>query len=449
MRTLIALSFLATPLFATQWSELPVPLVKAISAHQNPVLESTKSEVLELVRLCGPGVFRGIRSPNGDTYRNNCSYQVDLDSLFFTPLKDKTGLLHDPNWAYQDGVTFYEANVERAVPDNFDLRDLMKNGIPDIRRQQCGDCWAWSTHHGLEIARAVHEQQALDHSSQSVLSCSKKGSCNGGYMSAVDFLIHGLPFEPEFPYTGKDSPCKYSSSQISQGWTGKIIASPNVGTSLEHSLYFQHFPMKREGTKVSSMMEAMVQWNSPLVVTVSSYSISGPGVYDSCSNINSGGNHMVAIVGWEIWNGKRVAHVWNSHGKEHGENGVSRIVWECGDGKLNRGLGVSAKIVQYKAPCSAPNAEQVYFHNLAAGGNVQIGKAQIDALTRCTWTPTDGLANPDQCVTQASPTRTTEYHLTATNACGTSSSMTLVNVWSEDSGMVHTPFGDVPYPSKK
>src|SRR5262249_55520856 len=147
----------------------------------------------------------------------------------------------------------------------------------------CGDCWAWSTHHGLEIARAVHDQLVTDLSIQTVLSCSKAGSCGGGYMKAVDFLQHGLPYEEDFPYAGSDKRCKFSSDEIAEGWEAKVGGTPYVGSSRDFSLARRQADGSyREGNKVKKMMEAMYEWKAPLVVTVSAYSISGDGVYDSC-----------------------------------------------------------------------------------------------------------------------------------------------------------------------
>lgn len=384
-----------------------------------------RREIEELLQLCGTGVFQGMDESQEE---NKCSFKVALDEHFFLPPWMKTGLLPEPEWAYQDGVVWVEPRPEE-VPSDFDLRDLMLNGIPEIKKQACGDCWAWSTHHGLEIARAVHDQEVYDHSVQTVLSCSKKGSCNGGYMSAVGFLTQGLPYEEDFKYQGNNARCKYSSAEIQEGWDAKIIAAPYIGSSKD----FSRAKQKKDGsyervTSLKAMARAMHQWKAPLVVTVDSYSLSGAGVYDRCSSINSGGNHMVAIVGWEIWNGKLVAHVWNSWGKGHGEDGVSRILWDCGNGKLNRGLGVSARVVQYKSACQTPYPAQKAKHDLTEEDTaVEIGVA-LEKGTQCSWWPAEGLEDPHSCQTVANPQKTTEYHLTAKNECGTASSMTLVKV---------------------
>lgn len=444
---------LALLLTGTAWAKsyFPRSVLEAIPSKYDieaPEHSGAKAELKELLEACGPGVIQGARSRDGKKLRNKCTFEVALDDLFFQ--KEKTGFIEKPEQFYQDGVTFVEASPKEALLDSFDIRDLMKNGLPDLRKQLCSDCWAWATHHGLELARAVHEQKVYDHSVQAVISCSHEGSCrSGGSMDAVDFLKHGLPYESEYPYKANDSACKYSNSQINTGWDGKTIATPYIGNSLMYSLYNRKRGGSfREGPKVQNIMAAMQQWKGPVVVTVEAYSVSGSGIYNNCSAINSGGNHMVNIVGWEMVNGKRVAHVWNSWGKSHGVDGVSRINWECGDGRLNRGLGRYAKIVQYKSACSPPDAAQTYLHETIAGQTVQIGKEQNPGTT-CTWLPKEGLSDPNSCVTQAKPNQSTEYHLTASNACGTSSSMTLVYLWGQNRKAkdirIKTPFGETPY----
>ena len=393
---------------------------------QSPEYVFAKREIQDLIQACGTGVFKGSKNSG----ENRCAFEVSLDDHFFLPPWMKTGLLPEKDWAYQDGVVWVTPRPIE-IPENFDLRDYMPNGQPEIKKQNCGDCWAWSTHHGLEISRAIHDGEVHDHSVQTVLSCSKKGSCSGGYMSAVGFLTNGLPYEEDFKYSGNNARCKYSTAEIEQGWDAKIIAAPYIGSSKD----FSRANRKKDGsyrvTSLKAMAQAMVEWKAPLVVTVDAYSLSGPGVYDRCSSINSGGNHMVAIVGWERWNDKLVAHVWNSWGKGHGQDGVSRIVWDCGNGKLNRGLGVSARVVQYKASCQTPYPAQKAQHVLeTVDSGVEIGM-QLEKGTKCSWFPKEGLEDPESCQTVARPEATTEYHLTASNECGTASSMTLVKVREE------------------
>lgn len=424
--------------------ELPATVINVVPKNydlNDPLFAHAKLELMELVAACGPGIIEGVEG------KNTCSYKVKVDSLFMKHPADKTGFIHEEGWAYKDNVEWISPKRE-ALPDAFDLRDVAKNGLNVPKQQQCGDCWAWATHHGLEIARAVHDSVLVDYSAQSVLSCSGAGSCGGGSMDAVSFLMHGLPLESEYPYLGGvTGRCKYTDNEITAGWPPKPIGTPYIGNSMSYSRGL----MAADGTfasrpGVQEMMAAIYQWKSPLVVTVSAYSVSGNGVVSNCSAVNSGGNHMVTIIGWDHEGGTLNAHVYNSWGSGHGLNGVSRIKWECGAGNLNRGLGVEARVVQYKPACIPPvvdlgAAKHVMFSG--EGNFVKLGSVRPDQ--KCEWTPSLGLSDPHSCMTYASPDKSTEYHLTATNDCASASAMTLVEVWGPKgkSPVLRTPAKDV------
>lgn len=416
---------------------LVLVLVFACSqAHKNPggILKladypEAEAYVNEQIALCGEGVVEG--SASGA--RNDCGFKFKVDDEFIKN-HNRPGLLHDENWPYQEGEMWFTAADTVEVPEEFDLRSLLKEPFPSPRQQKCGDCWFWSTHHAMEMVRALAGEGTLDLSVQTGLSCSRHGSCNGGYMTAVGWLVgRGLPMENSFPYVGRDVSCKFSKEELEAGWEGKPFGAPSIGSSLNYSRFFKgDF---REGNKVKNITSAMAQQKGPVVVTVAAYSSSG-GVVDSFSAINSGGNHMVTLTGWRTINGKKVAHVYNSWGTGHGDGapigdiktpGVSSIVWEKSDGQLNRGLGVSARILQYKSPCQPPEA---YIgkaeYQLLVGNSVKLGKPQ-EGVT-CKWSPLDGLSDPNSCETIATPDTTTEYHLEVTNTCGTSSAQALVEV---------------------
>jgi hypothetical protein len=407
----------------------------------DPIFSYAKQERDELVAACGPGIIAGQKG------ENHCTYQVAMDSLFFQHPSQKTGLLHDPDWAYRDGVEWVTASTMIPAPNVFDLRELMKNGQPEIKQQQCGDCWAWASHHGYEISQAVHDGLVVDNSVQSVLSCSKQGSCGGGYMSAVDFIRNGLPLEAGFAYlNGTTGKCKFNTAELTAGWEPKMVGTPYIGSSLNYSRFLKTDDGFAAKPTVQEMRDISFQWKAPLVVTVSAYSASGDGIVNSCSAINSGGNHMVTIVGWDDESSQLNAHVWNSWGKAHGKDGVSRIKWECGAGKLNRGLGVSAKVVQYRTECKVPVAAMGPAKRMVMQGlSVKLGKKM--AGQTCKWTPSEGLSDPNACETFATPSVNTEYHMVASNGCGTASTITLVEVWSPGGGRINdevkTPHGTV------
>ena len=419
---------------------IPPAVENAIPARydiNDPMFARAKEELLAEVEACGPGVVKGA------TGENRCTHQIVVDQLFLTHPADKTGLLHDPDWAFKDSVKFV-APRPATIPDSFDLRDFMKGGQPVIKEQQCGDCWAWASHHGYELVQAIHDGKAIDDSVQTVLSCSGEGTCGGGYMSAVDFIKKGLPLEGAFPYlNGVTGKCKFSSTELAKGWEPKMLDTPYIGSSLQYSRALKTASGFTAHASVTEMQEAMLQWKAPLVVTVMAYSASGDGVVSSCSSINSGGNHMVTIVGWDKEGGSYNAHVWNSWGPTHGKGGVSRIKWECGPGQLNRGLGVAAKVVQYKPACTPADAtigKAKYI--VLQGSSVRLGNRVPGQ--KCKWTPSQGLSDPNSCETYASPDISTEYHLSASNDCGSSSAMSLVEVWGPKGqvpGGIRTPLG--------
>ena len=371
----------------------------------------------------------------------------------------ETGLIHDDSVFYEQPVYWVQAPTNTQVPATWDLRDKALAQFPAPRQQQCGDCWAWSTHHALEIWYAVNKGKVNDFAVQYLLSCSGNGSCGGGYMSVVTWLSKsGLPMETDFPYKGTDAKCKYTKDEIAKGFGNAIIEAPYVGESLEKSRFWkltgQPLPENMVRDKISQIQAAMVTLNSPAVVTVSAYGSSSDAVVSGCSALNSGGNHMVDVIGWDNENGGPNAHVYNSWGPSHGKNGISRLKWDC-NGKLNRGLGVSARVLRgdFKPPCDPPGnpnlkPEQILF----LGNKVEIGKA-IPGV-KCTWSPTAGLKDPNSCVTDATPEKSTEYHLEVSNECGKVTAMTYLRVFSPvmtgggavknvESRMILTPFGEI------
>ena len=76
---------------------------------------------------------------------------------------------------------------------------------------------------------------------------------------------------------------------------------------------------------------------------------------------------------------------------------------------------------------------------------MEIGIEPKEGMT-CSWAPAAGLSDPNSCNPVAKPTISTEYHLSAKNSCGTSSSMTLVSLWQADKTQkqkVSTPHGQI------
>jgi hypothetical protein len=356
-----------------------------------------------------------------------------------------TGYVPDEDFAYRDNTTFITANLDEPIPEKFDVRDLMKQPFPPSKQQQCGDCWAWATHHAGEMVRQLVTGVPTDLSSQVVLSCSHQGSCGGGSMGAVAFLKHGLPTEAEYPYLGGSTGrCKLTDDEINKGWDPKALDTPYVGNSLDYSRAMKTADGYTRKPTVQEIQASIYKFKAPVVATVASFGYEGPGVYSNCSAINDGGNHMIVIPGWDS-EGQLNAHVTNSHGPNHGVNGTSRIKWECGAGRLNRGLGVSSRVVIYKPACEPPHVDLGKAEDtITLGHAIKLGTPQPAGVT-CQWAPTTGIADPHACVTFAEPTGSTEYHLIAKNNCGTASTMKLLRVLGPVTGTsgeyILTPHG--------
>lgn len=406
-----------------------------------------KEELIEAVKMCGEGVVEGSDKPS------SCSYKIKVDDLFLMHPNQKTGLLPMKKFT-GEGIQWVkptQADIA-ALPEKWDMREVFPevNNVA-INRQVCGDCWSQSTTKGFELMIAAHDKKIVPLSVQTQISTCQPdyGDCGGGYMTAADFLVKvGNPLETQDPYKGSNSSCKFSSAELAKGFENKIKAAPWIGSSLMHS----KGNTLRAVNSAEDIYAMMVKYKSPALVTVYAYDISGNGIYNSCSAINAGGNHMVDIVGYEKVDGKWVAHVWNSWGKSHGLNGVSRIQHECGAGKLNRGLGLEARVYDYAPLCpnqpdafTGPDQTLIKYN---PGSSVVIGKDSKQNQS-CSWLPSEGILgylDAGHCHPVVSPNISTEYHVTAKTECGEATSMVLVKVLSEhmkEDKSTLTPFGIV------
>jgi|GEM_PF-935697 len=451
-------AFLVTPLHANPAQINDEMLIQALGQGLQQGIDLSKypdalAEFKEHVSNCGPGVVEGF------TGENRCTHTIRLDQTFLTPIREKTGYIYDPEWPLADGVQFMTASQKEMdeVPEAWDLKDV--GPMTDIHSQKCGDCWSTSSRKLLEQALATHgthnpDGSLIGLSEQTTLSscCTWCGSCSGGYMSTPNFFSvegsnaygYGLPTRDLDPYKGANSSCKFTKDQL-KGFEHKLITAPYVGSSLAYSRFFK--PEERSGPKVRNTMALMHKYKSNALITISAISSSG-GIITSCSNINSGGNHMQNIVGWYKSGAENIARIQNSWGTSHGQNGYTHLRWECGEGKFNRGAGVSTRVGVYKLPESCSSISNAYAGNsqrfVRGPGreSVVIGRESSVPQT-CTWLPQAGIVevlSPDGCMIRVSPELPTEYHVTAIDhSCGTeTSAMTVVTPTDHDG----TPTGD-------
>lgn len=404
-----------------------------------------KEFLISEVEACGKGVI----DPEKKEI-NTCTHHIDVTQEMIE--RFKTGLKHDKD-SETDGKQWIMPSAAdiAATPEAWDIRDLNPAvSQVKINRQTCGSCWAESSQKLLDLQVAVNDGKVIDSSVQYLVStCVPTGDCGGGYMTTPDHIIKnkyggsGLPFWVDDPYLGVNSSCKWSKEQMAKGWEYKLKSAPCVGNSLMHS---RGAKKSTRGNTAEMIKALMYKYKSGALVTVSAFDVSGNGIVSSCSF--GGTNHMVVIPGWGKENGVEFASVWNSWGKGHGLNGISRIKWECGGaGNLNRRLGEEARVYVYEPQCKnqpeAITGPSQTIIKTSPGVGVQLGK-KAKAGQTCKWLPVEGLSDSESCNPFASPDVTTEYHVVAKTECGEASAMVNVNVLGpkmEKSVKVNTPFG--------
>ena len=123
--------------------------------------------------------------------------------------------------------------------------------VTPVRDQgNCGDCWAFGTTAALESYTLIVNQTPLpangdeNFSEQILVSCSGKGSCNGGSIGGASTFIRdtGLPSESCYPYTATNGNCANACTNWQNGahkigsWAYVATTSPTVD-AIKNALY--------------------------------------------------------------------------------------------------------------------------------------------------------------------------------------------------------------------
>ncbi|VAH46942.1 unnamed protein product [Triticum turgidum subsp. durum] len=113
-----------------------------------------------------------------------------------------------------------------GLPTEFDWRE--HGAVGPVKDQgSCGSCWSFSTSGALEGANYLATGKLEVLSEQQLVDCDHEcdpsepracdAGCNGGLMTtAFSYLAKagGLETEKDYPYTGKNSACKFDKSKI-------------------------------------------------------------------------------------------------------------------------------------------------------------------------------------------------------------------------------------------
>ena len=220
-----------------------------------------------------------------------------------------------------DAELLDETSYTAVLPTRFDWRDVNgTNYITPVRRQRCGDCWAFAAIGALEARQAIDGTSNEDLSEQLLVSsCCDTGSCSGGYIVSTSRFIRdtGSPDEGCYPYLGRDSSCDQACSnwrEVARRVSGYTRVSKSV-SALKNALY------NRGPINVGMM-----------VYTDFSYYSSG--IYEYSYGQREGG-HAVLVVGYD--DAQQCFIVKNSWGTDWGENGFFRIAYSQVDNVIDFG----------------------------------------------------------------------------------------------------------------
>lgn len=250
----------------------------------------------------------------------------EISMLPIEDIKELCGTILDEEEFFGGEVEAYEAMEAYAeLPSKFDWRAYNgSNKVTPIKRQRCGDCWAFAAIAALEARKNIDMNQSLDLSEQLLVStCCSAGDCGGGYIGAASkFLTDtGAPNESCYPYkNGQNSQC----AEACANWQNKTYK----------------FSSYQKVNQTVDALKAAIYNRGPVnlgMMVYSDFSYYNGGVYKYVSGTKQGG-HAVLAIGWD--DGNQCFIVKNSWGVNWGEQGFFRIAYSEVDSPV--GFGQSA-----------------------------------------------------------------------------------------------------------
>ena len=201
---------------------------------------------------------------------------------------------------------------------DFDARNA--HIVPDIRDQQCGDCWAYSSVGALEISyfKVAKESPSLDLSEKQVVACSGAGSCSGGWPYLVcDWLTKShtrLMDASQDPDNGQNGPCLPVPKDAHVQLVGWGLVDPAAGLFNIAS--------------VDKIKEAICKYGSvscAFEATPLFQNYAGHGVFKETESTTNDPqvNHAIVLIGWD--DSKQAWLLLNSWGTNWGDKGYAWI----------------------------------------------------------------------------------------------------------------------------
>jgi len=209
-------------------------------------------------------------------------------------------------------VAAYESHLDYRTTGNPARKALV---TPVKNQGRCGSCWTFSTIGSLEgsycKAHSINCARWSGLSEQSVLSCSRAGSCRGGWPQSALYYIHysmrGIETAASYPYTARDTRC----SPKKKVWNTQRRPYYSPGTNAENIRKY----MAAYGPASIALYASRWTWKDYAggILSVSRYCPRGRV------------NHAVTTVGYGVSNGGKVWFVKNSWGARWGKAGYMYI----------------------------------------------------------------------------------------------------------------------------
>ncbi len=304
--------------------------------------------------------------------------------------KKRLGLTMPPVEGEEWVTAVAEPSPVTTTPASLDWRSFSGDSnrpagdyVTAVRDQgNCGSCWAFATTAALESNVLFTNKtpgQEPDFAEQVLVSCSRAGSCGGGYIGAASDYIrdYGLPRETCFPYTASNNNCKNACSDYQtdtwaiDSWHYEATTAPSV-----------------------EVLRNALASHGPLVTTMQVYTdffYYKEGIYSYTWGSYQGG-HAILIVGYDDPGQYFIAK--NSWGTGWGESGFFRIAYS----QLGNGVQFGAYTIAYVGgdnPSPEPPACTYSISptskTFKAGGGT--GTVSVTAsASNCAWTAVSNAA---------------------------------------------------------
>ena len=221
----------------------------------------------------------------------------------------------------------------------------LQGKVTPVKRQSCGDCWAFASTAQIESAYLMAGWSQSDLAEQQVLSCSKAGDCGGGRkFDALSWATGtGVATEPQYPYeNGVASTCKGnivgSYKLLASGWVDSSGKVPNPDVLKQALCEFGPISVS-------------------ILATPALQAYAGGGAVFNEQTTDPGTNHAILLVGWsdakKAW---LIKNSWHSPSSPWGDAGYAWIAY--GSNNVGR-FPVWAKAPHRFVPVSTSIAKEI------------------------------------------------------------------------------------------